>query len=247
MHPIALLLATLLAGGPPPLSGPDVRRLILDERGGKRLELVRRAPAETTPPMEGTLELVEAGVRRPLAEKVGAAVLAPDGAVLIVRKGELLRLEKSGRVQRLATGLAPELAIDPGGARVALVRPLATGGSAIEVLELSGEAKATAGRVVVSGPGWNNAPDFAPDGQSLLFVSTRTGLSSVFRVGLDGKGERQLTNRGLTRVGPRFVPPPQRGMVRHFDGQRFGWAADGARWFVDLSTGTSGRAPGGGR
>ncbi|HEY3452682.1 MAG TPA: hypothetical protein VGK67_40430, partial [Myxococcales bacterium] len=196
MHAIVLLMGALLAGGPrPPPAAPLERRLVLDERQGRRLELVRTAPAETTPPIEGALELVELGVRRRLADRVAAAGLLPDG-VLAIRDGALLKLDLAGRTRAvLAKGLAPELEIDPSGSRVALVRPLPAGGSAIEVLELAaGDARPVS---VVSSGGYNNAPAFAPDGKTLLFVSTRTGLSSVFRVGLDGSGEKQLTNRTL--------------------------------------------------
>ncbi|HEY3452776.1 MAG TPA: hypothetical protein VGK67_40910, partial [Myxococcales bacterium] len=95
--------------------------------------------------------------------------------------------------------------------------------------------------------GYNNAPAFAPDGKTLLFVSTRTGLSSVFRVGLDGSGEKQLTNRTLKSVGPGFVPPPERTAARRFENGRFVWTAEGARWFLDPATEACGRAEGGAR
>jgi len=221
-------------------------RLVLDERAGRRLELVRTAPAETTPPLEGTLELVEAdGQRRRLAERVGAAVLTPDGAVLAVRQGALVRLE-GGRMTRtlVASGLSPQLAIDPSGARVALVRSRQEGGSAIDVLELSGDGRP---RAVVVGGGYNDLPTFAPDGKTLLFVSTRTGLSSLFRIGLDGDGERQLTNRGAKAVGPLFVPPPERTSPRRLEDGRYTWTSGGQRWFVDLATGQAGRAGEGSR
>jgi hypothetical protein len=243
VNALVLLMASLLTGGPSPSAAPEERRLVLDQREGRRLELVRTARAETTPPVEGTLELVDHGSRRRLADRVGAAAFAPDGSVLAIRRGALTRLEGGTPKTLVASGLAPELRMDPTGARVALVRPLPSGGSAIDVLELSGDAKP---RQVVAGPGYNNAPTFAPDGKTLLFVSTRTGLSSVFRVGLDGQAERQLTNRGLGTVGPAFVPPPEQAVSTRFERERFTWTASGARWFVDLATGQSGRTADGG-
>ncbi|MGC4120915.1 MAG: hypothetical protein QM765_41330 [Myxococcales bacterium] len=130
------------------------------------------------------------------------------------------------------------MAIDPTGARVALVRRLPRGGSAIDLVELQGDGKP---RQIVASLGFNNAPLFTPDGQALLFVSTRTGISSVFRVGLDGRDEQQLTNRGSSAVGPGFVSPPEERSTFRFDGSRFRWSASGARWYVDLATGASGR------
>jgi len=250
MRAIALLIGAVLAGGPRPPSdaadaadaAADERRLVLDQRQGKRLELVRTAPAQTTPPMEGTREVVEAGgARRAILDRVGAAAFTPDGGVLAIRRGRLLRLDAQGRaLAELARGLAPEREMDPSGSRVALGRPRPQGGTTIEVLELSGG-------------GTNNAPAFTPDGSSLLFVSTRTGVSSVFRVGLDGGSgaggdERQLTNRGLAAAaGPRFVPPPERTTARRFEGGRLTWVADGARWVLDPATEVSGRLEGGAR
>ncbi len=261
MRAIALLIGAVLAGGPRPPSdaadaadaAADERRLVLDQRQGKRLELVRTAPAQTTPPMEGTLEVVEAGgARRAILDRVGAAAFTPDGGVLAIRRGRLLRLDAQGRaLAELARGLAPELEMDPSGSRVALVRPRPQGGTTIEVLELSGGDPRPV--TVVSGGGTNNAPAFTPDGSSLLFVSTRTGVSSVFRVGLDGGSgaggdERQLTNRGLAAAaGPRFVPPPERTTARRFEGGRLTWVADGARWVLDPATEVSGRLEGGAR
>ncbi|MGC4113703.1 MAG: hypothetical protein QM765_03380 [Myxococcales bacterium] len=248
MHAIILVMGVVLAGGPSPASAPpQERRIVVDQRMGKRLELVRLAAAETTPPMEGTLELVEGEVHRRLADRIGAAVLTPDGSVLAIRDGALLRLDASGRATAvLAQGLAPELEIDPAGERVALVRPLPQGGSTVEVLELSSQATTT----VVSGGGYNNAPAFTPDGRTLLFVSSRTGVSSLFRVGMDGAELKQLTNRGLkAAVGPSFVPPPERGAARRFETGRLTWTAEGERWFVDPVTERSGRlaAQGGAR
>lgn len=244
MHAPVLLLAALLAGGPSRAAAPGEHRLVLDERAGRRLELVRTARAETSPPLEGTLELVEGGARRRLADDIGAAGFTSDGAILVVRRGALLRLDGPRARTLVPSGLAPELRVDPAGARVALVRRRPSGDSALEVLALQGDGPP---RQVVSGPGYHNAPAFAPDGRALLFVSTRTGLSSLFRVDLETGEVRQLTNRGLTAVGPGFVPPPELHGEARFEGPRYTWAAAGARWFADLATGASGRADRGGR
>jgi hypothetical protein len=240
MHPMFLLVSVLLQGGPSPATAqprPDrpamERRLVFDQRPGKSLEGVLLAPAEITPPLDGyTLYQVDQKGSRKLADRVGAAQWAPDGAVLFIHAGELIELA-SGHTRRLASGLEPELALDPSGRQIAVVRALSPIKSAIEVLDRK-DGKVI--RRLVAGAGWNNAPLFAPDGKTLLFVSTRTNLSSIWRVGLDGAGERQLTNVGKTVVDDTYVPPMERTLERRFEGKALVWGSGIDRWELNLVT-----------
>ena len=244
MTPLALVAAAALCAAP----GEGTARLaegrvVFDQLAGRTLEGVASVAPESTPPATGfTLFEVEARVSRRLADGVGAAAFAPDGAVLAVRGSELVAL-KAGQARVLCEGVLPELSLDPSGRYLALVRPAGADGSAIDLFDLR-EGRVL--RRLVGGPGLNNAPLFAPDG-SLLFVSTRTGLSSIWRVGLDGKAERQLTNVGLRRVGPGFVPPMDRARERRFDGRLLLFAAGGERWSMDVQSGAAWRQPGGAR
>ena len=56
-------------------------------------------------------------------------------------------------------------------------------------------------RTVAGGPGYEYAPSFTPDGERVLFV--RDG--SIFVIGIDGEGERQLTD-GPSDTNPTLSP-----------------------------------------
>jgi hypothetical protein len=63
-------------------------------------------------------------------------------------------------------------------------------------------------------PGPDEVLAFSPSGDEVLLLSGRTGLASLFAVGVHGRGVRQLTNVGL-RPGPALdrdavTPPPAR-------------------------------------
>jgi TolB protein len=51
-------------------------------------------------------------------------------------------------------------------------------------------------RVLTSAPGSNEAPAFSPDGQRVVFESTRDGSSQVWVVDVDGGNQRRLTSNG---------------------------------------------------
>jgi len=55
-------------------------------------------------------------------------------------------------------------------------------------------ASGGAARALTSGPGSDLAPRWAPDGQSLAFVSTRGGTAQVWRVALAGGDATQVTS-----------------------------------------------------
>ena len=245
MHPMLLLLSALLGGGPTParLDRPAVeRRLVFDQRPGRSLQGVLLAPGETTPPLSGyDLLEVDAQGSRKLADHVGAALWTGDGAVLLVRKGVLMEL-RAGHTRTLAQGLEPDLAIDPAGRAVAVVRREGPTRTIIELLDRRDGALL---RRLVAGEGVNNAPLFTPDGKALLFVSSRTGLSSLFRVGVDGQGERQLTNGGKTAVDQAYVPPPERTLERRFDAGLLHFQSGLDRWQLDPATGSARRLEGG--
>ena len=62
------------------------------------------------------------------------------------------------------------------------------------------------------GPGPDEVLGFSPGGDEVLLLSGRTGLASLFAVGVDRAAARQLTNAGLA-PGPEldetaFVEPP---------------------------------------
>jgi len=79
-------------------------------------------------------------------------------------------------------------------------------------------------------PGPDEIMGFSPDGEELLLLSGRTGLASLFAVGVDRPTIRQLTNAGL-RPGPaldraKVTPAP----VHRSD---VTWTASGIRYRAD--------------
>jgi TolB protein len=51
-------------------------------------------------------------------------------------------------------------------------------------------------RVLTSAPGSNEAPSFSPDGQRIVFESTRDGSSQIWVIDVDGGNLRRLTSNG---------------------------------------------------
>jgi len=90
-------------------------------------------------------------------------------------------------------------------------------------------------RRLAPAPGPDDLPTALPDGR-VVFVSGRTGLASLFVVDPKTDAVRQLTNRGLRRVGPDFVPPPARRIEISERTLRYD-AARGERWEVEIETG----------
>ncbi|MGI5862696.1 MAG: TolB family protein [Myxococcales bacterium] len=257
MHEMALaLLGVLLAGGPnhEPATAPAaaveaVQRVTFDERDGRVLEGVVRAFADSSPPRTAftLLERSPSGSRK-LAEGVGAAAYAPDGAILYVQGESLIELDLEGpRV--VAEKVAPDFALDPSGETLAVVRlGEPGGGTAIDLLSRkSGEAKR-----LVGPDGLNGTPVFSPDGDRIAFSSTRTGVASVFVVRRDGAGLRQVTNKGIKAgrgvLGPDFIPPIEsRRGLRFVDGSVLEYRGADGLWRVNLESGRARPAEGGSR
>jgi hypothetical protein len=81
-----------------------------------------------------------------------------------------------------------------------------------------------------------------PDGSGVLFVSTRTGVASLFRV-RRGEEPVQLTNVGLEEVGQDFVPVPAGELVWLPDGRAV-FATNAERdelWLLDPTSGDTER------
>ena len=58
----------------------------------------------------------------------------------------------------------------------------------------------------LTGGGFNDGPEYAPDGRQIWFNSTRTGLMQIWRMNRDGSGQRQMTfthrNNWFAHVSP---------------------------------------------
>ena len=63
-------------------------------------------------------------------------------------------------------------------------------------------------QVLTSGPGSNEAPSFSPDGQRIVFESTRDGSSQIWVVDADGTNLKRLTSEG-ENFAPAWSGYPQ--------------------------------------
>jgi hypothetical protein len=171
------------------------------------------------------------------------------GLALVTADGELRLRGADGREQTLATDVKGEVSDAPGQRLVATLeggsRP--KGDSAIFVADASGQLT-----VLADAEGVDDRPSVSPDEKTVVFVSGRTGVASLWLTTLDGAEPVQLTNRGLesgvAREGPPegFVPPPvmadglewvSKDVVRYD-------AGDGELWTVNVRTGEARREGG---
>lgn len=89
------------------------------------------------------------------------------------------------------------------------------------------------GVVIASAPGPDDQPVLLDDGHTVVFVSGRTGVASLWRVDVDGTRLQQLTNVGVKvgQLDDAFVPPPARTLEADGDGVRYD-DGYGTRWRV---------------
>lgn len=59
---------------------------------------------------------------------------------------------------------------------------------------------------ITSGSGIDDSPSWAPDGQHLVFGSTRDGSSHIYMINIDGTGLEQLTTDGTHHSSPSWSP-----------------------------------------
>lgn len=106
--------------------------------------------------------------------------------------------------------------------------------------------------VLADGSGVDDRPSVSPDGKTIVFVSGRTGIASLWRTTTDGEEPVQVTNghieAGVERNGDPegFIPPPlvvDRVEWVSADVVRYD-AGDGDYWEVNVRTGAGHKAGG---
>ncbi len=154
-------------------------------------------------------------VRLTEGQNVLRAVFEPRSRRILVwtREMELLLLDERGQSATRLAADAGTPAFSPDGRRIAYAalpagwRP----GTAPGVVELRVLERATgASRTLTAGYA-DAEPIWTPDGRTVLFLSGRTGLLSLWKVAADGRALRQVTNAGVRATDPDFVPSPAAG------------------------------------
>ena len=95
--------------------------------------------------------------------------------------------------------------------------------------------------------GDDSSPKFAPDGRSVFFLSTRSGVPQIYRIALDGGEARQVTHlpqgAGIFDLSPNgktlafsatAAPPKERGVNDHLRIVREEYRMDGLGYLQDL-------------
>jgi TolB protein len=165
---------------------------------------------------------------------------AAAGENLLAVEDGRLRLHQGREVRTLLERASPDFAIDGSGRFVVAVvqnpaLPLDTDLVLLPVL--GGPARSLVA--------WRGSreyhPVFTPDNRSVVFVSGRSGLASLWRLDLSGGEPVQLTNRGLTPNGRRpggYVPPPvERASLRFASDGTLEYEAEGHTQRVDVRGG----------
>ena len=85
---------------------------------------------------------------------------------------------------------------------------------------------------------------FSADGASVYFISSRTGVVSLFSFREGARAPLQVTNRGLQPgadvLGPRFVASSEaRGSIRNIDKRTISFSDGETTWQVDMETGAA--------
>ena len=180
-----------------------------------------------------------------LGQGRGALALANGRVALVNNEGALFLVDGALRTPLLDQVTSAPIALP--GDRLLASRSTDVGESDLWIVTLGAGSHAPP-RALAAARGADGLPFLLEDGR-LLFVSTRTGVASIFVVELDGTQLRQLTNVGLKpgRLGDRFVPPPIAGDGMRQQGALVLYDAGDATWSIDVDSGAAVLAPGGAR
>ena len=175
----------------------------------------------------------------------------PTGAVaLVTQDGELRVTEANGQSRVIAQNVRGDVLPVGESGRLAMTlrgELEEDGETSIVLADELGELT-----VLADAEGVDDRPAVSPDGKTVVFVSGRTGVASLWRTTVDGSEPVQLTNAhievGVERDGDPegFVPPPMRA-------DRIEWvsadvvrydAGDGEYWEVNVRTGAGAKVGG---
>lgn len=177
------------------------------------------------------------------------ALMLPESTALVTAAGELKLRAPDGSERVITGGVKGDLAGAPAGGLLFTAENVAVGEGETAVVLTDAQGLLT---TLADGEGVDDRPSISSDGVTVVFVSGRSGIASLWRTTLDGAPPVQLTNAaivaGLEREGAPegFVPPP-------VSADRLEWlsadvvrydAGDGELWRVDVRTGAATREGG---
>lgn len=164
--------------------------------------------------------------------KARAVTRHPRGGVLVVDEKKRLALVKRDRRVTLLDEVEGKPAVLRDGS-VVVARATDPGESDLWVATIDGQPP----RPLTKAPGADGHPFVLEDGR-VWFLSSRTGVTSVFVLDPATGETTQLTNQGQQpgQLSDDFVPPPALGEPWQ-EGRRVFYDAGDAVWSVDVVTG----------
>ncbi|HEY2017984.1 MAG TPA: protein kinase [Bryobacteraceae bacterium] len=138
-------------------------------------------------------------------ELINGLVLQPDRKSLLYATDAAiwrvpLRGDRLGRATRVLEGAFPDLTGDPQGKRLAFTKSY----SDLNVWKITPATQKAEKLIASSGEDAN--ADYSPDGEEILFTSTRSGHSELYAALKDGSGVRQLTSLGGFVANAQWSP-----------------------------------------
>ena len=146
----------------------------------------------------------QSGVAQFVVASNGTLVYGPGQAVGDTGQSALVRVDLEGKVSPLATELRryANPRVSPDGSRVAVEVTEADARTHIWIMDLTTDAATQ-----LTFEGENRYPVWMPDGQEVLFTSTRDDLFSIYRKAADGTGEAMRVLDGTDRLVATDVLP----------------------------------------
>src|SRR5450631_1268810 len=146
-------------------------------------------------------------------------ILAPAVALLILSAAPAPASRPMSIEDNLTTVRVGDPRLSPDGRQVAFVRTttdLAAGKRNADIWIVPADGSAPP-RALTRHEKTDNAPRFSPDGKTLAFVSTRSGISQVYLLDLGGGEPRKLTDLAAGAQDPLVFSP---------DGKRLAFVSD---------------------
>jgi hypothetical protein len=218
-------------------------------KGGRLIGLEKPLPAGVKPhaerPKGFSLWQAEAdGSMKPLGGdiEVSSVRIAPQsGSIAAVSPDQRLYVAEdptSGKLRELAKGVEYFPAWDGEGKRLVWSQSKDLDTQSLE----SYDAKTRKTQTLLPQGLGIAQPIWSPKGDAIVYISTQTGIASLWKLTLADKTTLQLTNRGIQLgqgLPPEFVPPPHEGRILWggawlvFDSSDALWATheDGQRSF----------------
>jgi TolB protein len=177
------------------------------------------------------------------------ALVLPASTALLTASGELKLRAQDGAERTVASHVKGDLVQAPAGVLL-FTAEHELGGEGETAVMLAG-ADGTQ-HTLADGEGVDDRASVSSDGVTVVFVSGRSGIASLWRTTLEGAAPVQLTNAAITAGVERegepegFVPPP-------VSADRLEWvsadvvrydAGDGELWEVNVRTGAATREGG---